>query len=180
MMDKVLIAFTTWAGSTHQVAEEIARDLINENIQITILPAKEVKSINEYSAVILGTPIHAGQTTGDFNKFLRKYHSELSSKKTAFFVVCFNLIEDTESNQIQTISWLNKSTGKFPEIKPVSTGLFAGAAMTDSPEFNKLNFFVKKIIESMNKSMVSEKGKSDFRELEKIHAWTEDLVKKIT
>jgi menaquinone-dependent protoporphyrinogen oxidase len=179
-MDKVLIAFTTWAGSTHQVAEEIARDLINENMQITVLPAKEVESIKDYSIVILGTPIHAGLTTGDFNRFLRKYHNELASKKTAFFVVCFNLIEDTETNRVETINWLIKSTGKYPDLIPVSTGLFAGAAMTESAEFNKLNFFVKKIIESMNKSMVSEKGKSDFREMDKIHAWTDDLVKKIS
>ena len=74
-MEKVLVAFTTWAGSTHQVAEEIASDLKNENLQITVLPAKEVKSINDYSIVIIGTPIHAGQTTGDFNKFLRKLYT---------------------------------------------------------------------------------------------------------
>jgi menaquinone-dependent protoporphyrinogen oxidase len=178
-MDKVLIAFTTWAGSTHQVSEKIAKDLINENLQITVLPAKEVKSINEYQVVVLGTPIHAGQTTGDFNRFLNKYHNELASKKIAIFVVCFNLIEDNENNRVQTVDWLNKSLGKFPEIKPVTTGLFAGAALTDSAEFNKLNFFVKKIIESMNKSMLSEKGKSDFRDWEKIHAWTDELVEKI-
>jgi menaquinone-dependent protoporphyrinogen IX oxidase len=178
-MDKVLIAYSTWTGATHQVAEEIARDLENKNTQITLLPAKEVKFVNEFQSVLIGTPIHAGQTTRDFNHFLSRFHEELATKKTAYFVVCFNLIEDNESNRNQTISWLDKSTGKYPEIKPVSIGLFAGAALTESPEFKKQNFLVRKIVESMNKTMVTEKGKSDFRDSEKIHAWTEELAKKL-
>jgi menaquinone-dependent protoporphyrinogen IX oxidase len=89
------------------------------------------------------------------------------------------MIEDNEKNKAETLGWLNKSILKFSEIKPVSLGLFAGAALTDSEEFNKLNVLVKKIIESMKKSMDTDKGKSDFREWEKIHTWSDELVGKI-
>ena len=57
--------------------------------------------------------------------------------------------------------------------------MFAGAAVTDSEEFNKLNVLVKKLIESMKKSMDTEKGKSDFRDWEMIHAWAAELAGKI-
>ena len=179
-MDKILVAYSTWAGATHQVAEEIVKDLIRKNIQATISPAKDVKSVSEYQAVLLGTSVHAGQMTGDFNKFLTRFHKELESRKTAFFVVCFNMIEDNEKNRAETLGWLNKSLSRFPEIQPVALGLFAGAAVTDSKEFNKLNILVKKLIESMKKSMDTDKGKSDFRDWEKIHAWTAELAEKIS
>jgi menaquinone-dependent protoporphyrinogen oxidase len=178
-MDNILIAYSTWSGTTREVAEEIAKNLEKKNLQVTVLPANQVKSLEGYESVLIGTSVHAGQTTGNFNKFLKKYHDALGAKKVAYFVVCFNMIEDNEENRIETLKWLEKSTGKYPEIKPVSIGLFAGAALIDSPEFIKQNFFVKKIIESMSKSMVTDKGKSDFRDIEKINAWAEELVEKI-
>ena len=178
-MDNVLIAYSTWTGTTRQVAEEIAENIAKKNLPVTILPANQVKSVKAYDSVLIGTSIHAGQMTGNFNNFLKRYHDDLATKKICYFVVCFNMIEDNEDNRLQTLNWLEKSTGKYPDIKPVTIGLFAGAALTDSPEFNKQNFFVKKIIESMSKSMNTEKGKSDFRDFEKIHAWTEELAEKI-
>ena len=178
-MDKVLVAYSTWAGATHQVADEIGKELSKNNLQVNILPAKDIRSVSEYQVVILGTSIHGGQTTGDFNRFLSRFHKELSAKKTGYFVVCLNMIEDNEKNQAETMGWLNKSISKYSEIKPVALGLFAGAAVTDSEEYKKLNILVKKMIESMKKSMDSDKGKSDFREWEKIHAWAAELAEKI-
>ena len=175
-MGKVLVAYSTWAGATHQVAEEIVNDLSKKNLQVNIAAAKDVKSIAEYNSVVLGTSIHAGQMTGDFKKFLKRFYNALVTKKTVFFVVCFNMIEDNEKNRVETLGWLNKTISKFPDIKPVSIGLFAGAAVTESEEFNRLNVLIKKLIESMKKSMNTERGKSDFREWEKIHAWTAELV----
>ena len=178
-MNKVLVAYSTWAGATHQVADEIGSNLNKNNFQVSILPAKDVKSVSDYQVVILGTSIHAGQTTGDFNRFLNRFRKELASKKTGYFVVCLNMIEDNEKNKAETLGWLNKAILKYPEIKPISLGLFAGAALTDSEEFNKQNILVKKLIESMKTSMDTEKGKSDFREWEKIHTWTAELAEKI-
>lgn len=179
-MEKVLVAYSTWAGATHQVAEEIAKDLGNKNLQVNISAAKDVNSITDFQAVILGTSIHAGQMTGDFKKFLNKFNKELATKKTAFFVVCFNMIEDTEKNRVETMGWIDKAIAKFSQINPVAIGLFAGAAVTDSEEFDKLNILAKKLIESMKKNMDTERGKSDFREWDKIHSWTAELVEKIS
>ncbi|MCJ7518899.1 MAG: hypothetical protein MUO42_04425 [Anaerolineaceae bacterium] len=179
-MEKVLVAYSTWAGATHQVAEEIVKDLGKKNLQVNISTAKDVKSIKEFQTIVLGTSIHAGQMTGDFIKFLKRFHTDLATKKTAFFVVCFNMIEDNEKNRAETLGWLSKAVGKYSEIKPVSIGLFAGAAVTESEEFNKLNILVKKLIQSMKKSMDTERGKSDFREWDKVHVWSAELAEKIS
>ena len=119
-MDKVLVAYSTWAGATHQIADEIGKDLSKNNLQVNVLPAKDVRSISEYQAVILGTSIHAGQMTGDFNRFLNRFHKELAVRKTRFFVCLFNMIEENEKNKAETLGWLNKSISKFPEIKPIT------------------------------------------------------------
>ena len=178
-MKNVLVAYSSWAGATHQVADEIGKELIKNNLLVSVIPAKDVRSVTDYQAVILGTSIHAGQMTGDFNRFLNKFHKELEVRSTCFFVVCFNMIEDNEKNKKETLGWLNKSLSKFSEIKPVSLGFFAGAALSDSEEFKKLNILVKKLIESMKKSMDTDKGKSDFRDWEKIHSWAADVAEKI-
>jgi menaquinone-dependent protoporphyrinogen oxidase len=179
-MKKVLVAYSTWAGATHQVADEIQKELSKNDLQVSVIPAKNVRSISEYQAVILGTSIHAGQMTGDFKRFLNRFHKELAKKNSSFFVVCLNMIDDNEKNKAETLGWLDKSLSKFPEIKPVSLGLFAGAAVTDSEEFNKLNILVRKMIESMKKSLDTEKGKSDFRDFDKIHSWAAEVARKIT
>ncbi len=178
-MKKVLVAYSTWAGATHQVANEIGGELSRHHFQVTVMPSKDVKSISDYEAVILGTSIHMGSMTGDFNKFLKRFQRALSGKVSSIFVVCFNMIEDNEKNRGETLGWLNKSLSKFPDIKPVSLGFFAGASVTDSEEFSKLNILVKKMIESMKKSMDTDKGKSDFRDWEKIRSWAADVADKI-
>jgi menaquinone-dependent protoporphyrinogen oxidase len=177
-LGKILVTYSSWSGATHQIAEAIFKELGKNNLQVDIAASKNVKSISEYQSIILGSPVHAGKMTGDFNKFLKRFYRDLVSKKIAFFVDCFNMIEDNEKNKIETLGWLNKTIGKYSNIQPVSIGLFAGAAVTESEEFNKLNILIKKLIESMKKSMNSDKGKSDFREWDKIQSWTTELVEK--
>jgi menaquinone-dependent protoporphyrinogen IX oxidase len=178
-LDKILVTYSSWSGATHQIAEEIFKQLRKNNPQVYIADSKNVESIGEYQYIILGTPVHAGKMTGEFNKFLKRFYRELVSKKIAFFVDCFNMIEDNEKNRMETLGWLNKAIGKYSDIQPVSIGLFAGATVTESEEFNKLNVLVKKLIESMKKSMNSDKGKSDFREWDKIQSWTTEIAEKL-
>lgn len=179
-MQKLLVAYSTWAGSTRQIAETIKNELQNFNIQVTINDARDVTSISDYQCVILGSSIHMGQVSGDFKKFLKRFQKSLLNIPTAFFVVSFNMIEDTEKNRSETMNWLLRATNNYINIKPISIGLFAGAAVTEGDEFSKLNILVKKMIESMKSSMISQHGKSDFREPDKIQQWAKELINKIS
>jgi len=178
-MQKVLVAYATWAGATHEIAIKIAEVLNNHNMQADVTSADQVKSVQEYQAVLIGTSIHASQTANTFKKFLKRFYKNLVKVPVGIFVVCANMMEDTKKNQIETMEWLQRSTQKYPEIKPISIGLFGGALITEGDDFNKLNFLFRKIILSMRESFIKEHGKTDFRDWQKIIAWTEDLIQRL-
>lgn len=178
-MKKVLIAYATWTGVSKSIAEEISKVLNEKGITSDLLPAKEVTSIDEYELIVLGTSIHAFNPGKAFKKFLRKYQSNLTKKQTAFFVVCANMMEDNEENREETLAWLEKTTGKYPDIQPISIGFFGGAVVDDSDEYKKQFIVVRKIINAMKEKMVEDYGKSDFRDWSKVREWTLDLVKQI-
>ena len=95
------------------------------------------------------------------------------------FVVCANMMKDSEANREETLAWLDRVIGKYDNFKPLSIGLFGGAALTTGDDFNKLNVLIRKTISAMNKKMVDEHGRSDFRNWEFIRSWTEGVIKKI-
>jgi len=180
-MNKILVTYATWAGATHEIAEEISRRMKTklDLIQIDLKPIKEVSSVNGYQAVIIGTSIHASQPISAVNHFMKKNRNELAAIPVAVFVVCANMWEDTPKNRTETTSWIDKTLNKYPEIEPVSLGLFAGAVITEGEDFNKLNIVFKKTIESMRDSLQKQYGKTDFRDWDAIHAWADDIADRI-
>ena len=178
-MNKYLIAYATWAGATHEVADAIANVLKQHNAQVEVAEAGDINSISEYTAVILGTSIHAGQTNKKFNQFLKAYKNDLSAKPFAIFVVCANMMENCEKNRKETTNWLNNTLKKYPDIKPFATGLFGGALITDGDDFKGLNFLFRKLILSMKENMLKEHGKTDFRDWAAIQDWAEHVYQEI-
>ena len=178
-MNKVLIAYSTWAGATHEVANEIGRVFQANSFDVDVVVANESKSIDIYDAILLGTSIHAGQTVKSFRQFIKQNIDTLIKKPTALFIVCANMMKDSETSREETLAWLDRVIGKYDKFKPLSIGLFGGATLTTGDDFDNLNIFIRKTITAMNKKLVDEHGKSDFRNWEFIRSWTESVIKKI-
>jgi menaquinone-dependent protoporphyrinogen IX oxidase len=178
-MKKVLVAYSTWTSATRSVAEEIGKTFAVNDIEPVVSIDSDVESLAGYDFIVLGTSIHASRIARGFRKLLKNFHKELANRPTAFFVVCANMIEDNEENRAESLGWLEKTTGKYPDINPVSIGLFSGAVINDSREYNQLFFVLRKIIDAMKEKMIEEYGKSDFRDWNKIRIWTQEIVDSI-
>jgi len=109
---KILITYSTWAGATHEVANEIGKVFQANYFDVDIITANEIKIINTYDAILIGTSIHSGHTVKSFRQFIKQNIDNLIRKPTALFVVCANMINDSENNRKETLDWLNKVVGK--------------------------------------------------------------------
>ncbi len=179
MTKKILVGYSTWSGTTHEIANYIGDQLSAQDFQVDIHDLKTKFDPSLYDAFILGTSIHASNPIRSFKKFLKKNFTVLQSKPTAFFVVCANMYEDTPENREETLSWLTKAISSVPTIPVIDTGLFGGAILTSGPDFDKLPFFTKSIIKTMQTSTIDKVGKDDFRDWDKIKDWTIKISKSL-
>ena len=175
-MKKVLIAYSTWAGATREVAFEIGRVFQADTYDVDVLSAENCKNLETYDVILLGTSIHAGQTVRSFRQFIKRKINTLIHTPTALFVVCANMMKDLSENRKETLEWLNKVIGKYDHFEPISIGLFGGATLTSGDEFKKLNILVRKMISAMNKKMVEDHGTSDFRDSGLIRSWAREII----
>lgn len=91
-----------------------------------VLPVKDVRGMDGYEAVVLGTALYVGRWHGQMRDFLRRRRSELMDKPVALFVL--GPVKDPHDD----VEWENarKQTASelegFPWLEPVSRALFGG------------------------------------------------------
>lgn len=169
MDKKILIAYSTAAGSTAEVAEFMAQHIADKNDSAEVAKTKDVKDLTGYQAVIVGTAVRAGHIYRDTLSFLERYQTALSQLPVAYFVVCMTMSEDTEENRCQVDTYIDQMREKAPQVQPVDVGRFAGKM-----DFKVLSLPLRLII----KAMKGEQG--DFRNWEEIGAWVENVYEKFS
>ena len=123
-MDTVLVAYATKRGSTREVAADVARVIRQSGIEVEISPAREVKSLDRYQAVVLGGALYMGRWHKDARKLLKRYRSELASLPLAVFAL------GPRSNEAEALekagAELKRALDDVPEVHPFSTAIFGG------------------------------------------------------
>jgi menaquinone-dependent protoporphyrinogen oxidase len=160
MKGKILVAYSTAAGSTAEVAETVGQAISDGNGAVDVLQAKDVMDISPYRAVIVGTGIRAGRVYRDTLAFLERHQAALSQMAVAYFVVCMTMKDDTEENRAQVEAYVDQMRARAPQVQPVDVGLFAGKM-----DFKALSLPLRLIV----KAMKSEEG--DFRDWDAIREW---------
>jgi menaquinone-dependent protoporphyrinogen oxidase len=77
---KMLVAYASKRGSTAEIAEAISGVLRREGISVDCEAAGEVKSVDPYDAVILGSAVYIKRWRGDAKHFLRKHRRALAQR----------------------------------------------------------------------------------------------------
>jgi menaquinone-dependent protoporphyrinogen oxidase len=182
---KTLIAYGTRYGATAGTAQEIAKILSEQGLDVKVANLKEekIKDIAPYELVVVGTGVQMGRWTGEVEDFLKKHEKELAQKKMALFVSTMKTMSEREG-KAEDLESAKKFDidNKLPKysFQPISVGFFGGVI-----NFNKMNFLFRKTFGSIRERLEkdgfkeSEPGVYELRDWEEIHNWTKDLAEKV-
>lgn len=166
MGQKILVTYATWAGSTREVAEAMAKTIQKQGMQAEVHPAELAPDLNLFDAVIAGSGIHMGKVHKNLRDFARKNEDTLKNMPVAWFAVCMTMKTDTAENREMTKGFLELLNQIVPNITPKATGCFAGAVQTKLRDYHKLPFFMRWMIKKMGKK------EGDYRNWDIIEQWT--------
>ncbi len=191
MKNKVLVAYTTNAGSTADVADAVGQTLGQAGVQVDVRQIKEVADVSAYDAVVVGGPMILGWHR-QAQKFLKKHQNALSQVPVAFFMTALKLTQTSETGldalpifqdprlakppqnpdklsfkeRFTTAQhYLGSALKTAPRVKPVSVAFFAGKL-----DYGKLNIFQMLFV-----MLIIGATPGDFRNWDAIREWAASL-----
>lgn len=91
-MPRLLVTYATMGGSTAEVAQVIAEELIQQGCQAEALPLTAVSRLDGYDGVVLGAPMIMGWHRAALG-FLRRHRAALQARPLAVFVTAMSLTQ---------------------------------------------------------------------------------------
>lgn len=76
----VLVAYASKRGSTAEIAETVAATLRREGLGVCLERCEDVRNLDCYDAVVLGSAVYMKRWQGDARHFLKKHRKTLRQK----------------------------------------------------------------------------------------------------
>ena len=170
MSDSILVVYATRYGSTQEVAEKVAATLRESGLDTDVEPARQVRTLEGYRAVVLGAPLYIGSWLKDAQRFLTQHQAALVKVPVAIFTLGpTRADEDVAPVRAQ----VDKQMSKYPWLKPVAAELFGGKY-----DPSRLKFPVN-LLAALPASPLYQAPPSDIRDWDAICTWASDLATKL-
>jgi menaquinone-dependent protoporphyrinogen oxidase len=168
---KVLVTYVSQFGSTGGVAAAIAQTLCGSGMAADVKQVTQVDNLSDYSAVIVGAPVHSSAWMPEAVEFVKANQDSLSKLPVAYFLTCMTLAVTDRPAELQKIdNVLEMVQRDIPTVTPVGKGKFTGAL-----EYNKMSFIYRMVYQMVTPDNTT----GDFRNWAAIHAWTESIGSKL-
>jgi menaquinone-dependent protoporphyrinogen oxidase len=164
-MSNILVTYATRAGSTVEVAEQIASVLGQAGATVALRPVKEVHDLRGYSAVVIGSAIRMGSWLPEAVDFVKKNQARLREIPTAFFTVHMLNRDDSEKSREAREAYTHAVRQM---VIPNVEAFFDGKM-----DYARISFLDRTIARAVAKSTNSQEG--DYRDWDKIRDWAEEL-----
>ena len=164
---KILVTYASNTGSTGGVAEEIGKTLAETGLSVDVHPIQSVTHLDDYAAVVLGSPINSGKWLPSATEFVESNHEKLREIPTAFFLVGLMANKKNEADIKLVDQFLENERALVP---PVAEGRFVGVMFTSNYsglEKLGMHFFIAYCGLGLRGG--------DFREPDTIQVWTESI-----
>jgi menaquinone-dependent protoporphyrinogen oxidase len=167
MPNKILVAYASRTGTTTGVAEAIGKSLAEHGVEVDVQAMKDVSDLTSYKAAVIGSAIQNRQWLPEAMDFVRANRTALNAMPTAAFLVCMTLAMRRGDYRDQVSAWLDPVRLL---VRPVSTGLFAGALnISKIPSAGDRFKFRLSVLFGVW-------SEGDHRDWKAIHAWAESLL----
>lgn len=125
MASKVLVAYASTHGSTREVAEVVAETLAGHGLAVDLQPARDVRSLAGYHALVLGAPLYMFHLHKDALRFLSHNQRALGGMPIAVFAGGpFGEGNGKEWDEVRKN--LDQELARFPWLKPVAVEVIGG------------------------------------------------------
>jgi menaquinone-dependent protoporphyrinogen oxidase len=165
-MSTVLVGYATRYGSTQEVAEAVAATLRECGLAVDIQPMRQVRTLAEYSAVVLGASLYMFRWHKDARRFLSRHRKALTERPVAVFALGPTHEPYDEQEWQDSRAQLDKELAKYPWFTPVALEMFGGKY-----DPTKLRFPLN--------LLAGKEPASDIRDWTAIRAWASDLAAKL-
>ncbi len=174
---KALVVYGTRYGTAAEIAEEIARVITEEGVEVDLVDASRMKDCDSspYDLVIVGSGIKMGKWTKKALKFLQKNKNALASKKVAIFVSCGAANEEKSRAEGQE-KYLDEVAKKNLVNEPVATGLFGSVYDPEAKHGMMYNFTMRFMKKDMEEKGIDTSKRHDYRDWDGIRAWARGLA----
>jgi menaquinone-dependent protoporphyrinogen oxidase len=85
MTAQALVAYASKHGSTAEIAELIGATLRDRGFVTDVVPAKDVRRLDDYGLVVLGSAVYLYRWQGDAVDFLKRFRRPLEARPTWLF-----------------------------------------------------------------------------------------------
>jgi menaquinone-dependent protoporphyrinogen oxidase len=79
-MTHVLVCFASKHGATAEIADKIAETLCESGIEVDCVEARDVASLDDYDAVVLGSAVYFGRWRREARRFLHHFADVLATR----------------------------------------------------------------------------------------------------
>jgi len=164
----VLVAYDTIHGSTAEVAAAIGQQLCDLGFAVDVRLVTHVDDVSAYDAVIIGSALYRFNFLRDALGFIRRNRATLAQLPTALFIVGASMSEDTPEARDGATRWfVDPVLERFPELDPVSVGLFGGAVDFTTNRYTLFERFVLRILGLV----LGFRDSADWRDWQAIDQW---------
>jgi menaquinone-dependent protoporphyrinogen oxidase len=112
-MKRILVAYSTNAGSTAEVAQAVADTLASAQVQVDLSPLSEVSSAAGYDGVIVGAPMILGWQRAAL-QFVKRHQQALASVPVAYFCTLISLTQPGADQALPAPVYIDPELPKAP------------------------------------------------------------------
>ncbi|WP_330178587.1 flavodoxin domain-containing protein [Nocardia sp. NBC_01503] len=163
--EPVLVTYGSKRGGTAEIAQWIGDSLRGEQVAAVVKPAREVRSLSGYGAVVVGGALYSGRWHRDARRFTRHFTSQLQERPVWLFG-SGPLDDSADEPGGENILGGNAVRKAANRVDARGYTIFGGRLARDARGFPA--------------SAMAKKRAGDYRDRGRIHAWAKSIAGEIS